>query len=393
MIDSMDHPARILVVDDEQPLMEAVCEALTQAGYPVEGYVAAEDALAELRTRSFDLLLTDLMMPGMGGIALVRAALRIDSELVCLVMTGHGTIESAVEAMKSGALDYVLKPFKSGVLLPTITRALIIGELRRQKATLANILGERTAELQFANRELQAFAQSVSHDLRAPLDAIAEFSGLLVEKGTALGEARMRQLIERIHANALHMGLVIDDLLKLSRISRTELAWGHVDISAMAGEIVSDLRNAEPARRVHVDIAPGLRAEGDRGLLRIAFENLLGNAWKYTGKRVHANIELGTEPDSQGGPVYFVRDNGAGFDMAHATKLFQPFRRLHSSSEFPGTGVGLSIVSRIVERHGGRIWAEAVEGEGACFRLTLGSAPAPALSARRLPMDGMERSL
>lgn len=270
-------------------------------------------------------------------------------------------------------------------------------EVRQLNTELETRVAARTAELEAANRALESFNSAVSHDLRAPLDAITGFSSLLAKKGGALSEARAQQLPGRIHANALHMGTLIDNLLKLSQISRRQLDWRAIDLSAMAAEIVSGLREGEPARDVQVDIELGLVARGDPGLLRIALENLLGNAWKYTGQCADARIELRAERGAgEDGPVYLIRDNGAGFDMALAVHLFEPFRRMHKSTDFQGTGIGLSIVRRVVEQHGGRIWAESAEHQGACFRFTLGAAPAVAgdpadraggraISAARLP--------
>jgi signal transduction histidine kinase len=258
-----------------------------------------------------------------------------------------------------------------------------IGERRQSEAAVRRV----NARLASANAELDAFCYSVSHDLRAPLRAIDGFSLALVED---LGErlaAAERELLARIRAAAQRMAQLIDDLLRLSRISRTELALRPVDLSALAAEIVAGLRGREPLRRAAIDIQPEVRAQGDERLLRIVLENLLGNAWKFTRHREQARIEFGTERDvgvgtgavgvaggdgAGGGPVYLVRDDGAGFDMQYAAQLFAAFQRLHSASEFEGTGIGLATVARIVHLHGGRVWAEAAVGRGAAFRFTLG---------------------
>jgi signal transduction histidine kinase len=390
VVPKMPAAARILVVDDERALMKALCETLEAEGYEPVGFTSASDAVAALREEPFDLLLTDLMMPGMDGIALIRAAMGVDPNLVCLLITGHGTIGTAVDAMQSGALDYILKPFKASALLPAVARGMAVRRLRQEKTVLERGLSDRTKELQAANQELEALAYSVAHDLRAPLAAITGFSAVMADRVTVLSECRVRELAGRVHANAVHMGTLFDDLIKLSRTSRAELRRSDVDLSAMAETIVADLRSAEPSRTVRLSIEPGIRVQGDAGLLRVAFENLLGNAWKYTNKRVDSHIELRSERDAQGELVLAIRDNGVGFDMAYAQSLFKPFRRLHGAGEFPGTGIGLSIVRRVVERHGGRIWAEATEGLGACFRLTLplpfGRSP-PGMWAESMPGD------
>lgn len=366
---------RILVVDDERSLLNALTESLSLQGYQVLGFDAPEDALAALRAGAWDVLITDMMMPGVDGMALLRAALQIDAELVCLVITGHGSVDAAVEAMKSGASDFILKPFQASTLVSTISRALAVRRLRRERESLFNSLQQRTSELLAANRELEAFAHSVSHDLRAPLAAIMGFSDLLIERGAELDAARAKHLNGRICANARHMMATMDNLLKLGQASRGELRISTIDLSAMAAEIVAELALGASERRVQVDIAPGLSARGDPGLVRTALENLLGNAWKYTAGRSEACIQVGAEAEpGSGDQVFLVRDNGAGFDMSAAGRLFQPFHRLHSSTEFPGTGIGLSIVRRVVERHAGRIWADAAPGKGATFRFTLGKA-------------------
>jgi len=229
---------------------------------------------------------------------------------------------------------------------------------------------DRTRELELANRELEAFTYSVSHDLRAPLRAIDGFSEALLEeyedKLDDEGKTYLRYLQEGSH----EMSDLIDGLLMLSRSTRGELYLEQVDLSAMAGTVIADLRKAEPERRVTVRVAAGVEVCADPRLLKVVLENLLGNAWKYTSKRSDARVEFGVE-DKEKETVYFVRDNGAGFDMAYADKLFLPFHRLHKSDEFPGIGIGLATVQRIIHRHCGLIWADSAVGEGATFYFTL----------------------
>jgi PAS domain S-box-containing protein len=221
-----------------------------------------------------------------------------------------------------------------------------------------------------ANRELESFSYSVAHDLRAPLRAIEGFSqALLEDHGPAL-DPTGQDYLARIRAAARRMSGLIDDLLALSRVSRAELRREHVDLSALARAAVTTLETADPARRVDVTIAPGLAAVGDPKLLAIVLDNLIGNAWKFTQRTDPARIEVAAR-DQDGRRVYFVRDNGAGFDQAYADKLFGVFQRLHSAADFPGTGIGLATVKRIIERHGGRVWAEGVAGQGATFSFTL----------------------
>ena len=359
--------ARLLIVDDEAAQRHALCETLEVQGFDAVGCGDAEAALAELRRRPVDLLLTDLMMPGTDGIALLRAARQIDPNLVAIIMTGEGTIASAVEAMRSGAFDYILKPFKLSAILPVLSRALAVRRLRLHNAALEQQLRQHAAELEAANRELDAFTRSASHDLRAPLNAVLGFSSLLVQDfSTQLGAQQRGWLVE-IERAARQMSQLIDDLMRLSQLGRQALNLQAVDMAALARSVADELRAQQPQRpRLDVQIDALPPALADAALLRQVFVNLLSNALKFTRRTASPAIHVGHDAQA-----YFVRDNGEGFDMAQAGKLFQAFNRLHRSDVFEGTGVGLSIVQRIVQRHGGRVWAAAAPGQGATFYFTL----------------------
>ncbi len=243
-------------------------------------------------------------------------------------------------------------------------------DLRASEARLEQRVAQRTQELTVANRELESFSYSVSHDLRAPLRAVDGFSqALLEDEGERISEDGHEHL-RRLRAAATRMGQLIDDLLRLSRLSRAELTREPVDLSALARDVTDGLKRTEPGRDATFDIAPGLTTRGDARLLRVVLENLLGNAWKFTSQRSGARIEFFAE-SQDGRPHYCVRDNGVGFDMAYSGKLFSPFQRLHRPTEFPGTGIGLATVQRIIHRHGGDITAEAAPDGGATFRFTL----------------------
>ena len=237
-----------------------------------------------------------------------------------------------------------------------------------------DISARKRAEAIAAERaiELEAFSYSVSHDLRTPLRAIDGFTRILLEDHTAQLDPEGRSHLDRVRRAVLRMGSLIDDLLELSRVGRTEMRLSDVNLTRLANEQIDQLRAGDPARSVQVSIAPDLAGCGDENLLRLVLQNLLGNAWKYTRFTPDARIEFG-ETLQNGETVYTIRDNGAGFDMTYANKLFQPFERLHRSDEFEGTGVGLATVARIIRRHGGRVWAEAETGKGARFHFTLGS--------------------
>ena len=227
-----------------------------------------------------------------------------------------------------------------------------------------------TADLRSANAELEAFSYSVSHDLRAPLRSIDGFSQALIEDAGPSLTTEARGHLDRIRAAAQRMAQLIDDLLMLSRVSRTEMNRQQVDLTDLAVRIVGDLRGQSPERTVDSIIAAGMTVQGDPRLVRIALENLIGNAFKFTAGRDGACVEIG-QTGASAPAVFYVRDNGAGFDPAYASRLFGPFQRLHSASEFPGTGIGLATVRRIVHRHGGRAWAEGKPGRGACVYFTL----------------------
>jgi signal transduction histidine kinase len=246
-------------------------------------------------------------------------------------------------------------------------------EVNRINAELEQRVRHRTFELEASNRELEAFAYSVSHDLRAPLRGIDGWSLALLEDCSGSLDNSGRQYLNRVRAETQRMGTLIDDLLQLSRVSRGEMKLDQVDITALANCIVDRLRDAQPERSIEFAIEPGLVAFGDARLLEIALTNLLSNAVKFTSTQNPALIEFG-RLEKEGEMAFYVRDNGAGFDMAYAGNLFGAFQRLHKISEFPGTGIGLATVQRIVRRHGGRVWADARVNRGATFCFTLGAA-------------------
>lgn len=273
----------------------------------------------------------------------------------------------------SAALVFVLlKRYERAQHLAT--RALIESqnEVRQINTELEHRVHARTLQLESANRELEAFAYAVSHDLRAPLRSMSGFSQILEENAPDALDERSRGYLRRIRDASLRMSTLIDDLLSLSRISRSEFVPRVTSLSQIVAEAAATIRDRYPEREVHLEIEPGMTVHGDTRLLRIAMENLLDNAWKYTAHTQSPQVKVGSQPSAEA-TVYFVQDNGVGFDMAYASKLFGPFQRLHAESQFPGTGIGLVTVQRIVARHGGRIWAHAELNHGATFHFTLGA--------------------
>jgi PAS domain S-box-containing protein len=251
-----------------------------------------------------------------------------------------------------------------GIFFTAIIRDISGRKLRDEQLQTVN------AQLEAANKELESFSYSVSHDLRAPIRSIDGFSAILQQDYADLLDERGRDCLNRVRAAAQRMFGLLDAMLTLSRVTREEMRREVVDLSALARSVASDLHRTQAERTVEFSVAPGLVAIGDASLIRVVLENLLGNAWKFTSRQPHARIEFGVS-DAPGSQGYFVRDNGAGFDMAYINRLFGAFQRLHTVDDFPGTGIGLPTVQRIVHRHGGRVWAEGRVGGGATFYFTL----------------------
>jgi two-component system, NtrC family, sensor kinase len=397
---------RLLAVDDSPTYLHALADQLQAEGFDVVQAASGEQAIELLAVQQVDCILLDLMMPGLSGIETcrrIKAAPSVrDTPLIAL--TAHDGRDAMIEVLAAGADDFVSKASAGDVLGARVkaqirrkklsdeyrqvrerllrsereaTEAHAARALAETRAQLAEQLARANEELAAANRalatanhELEAFSYSVSHDLRAPLRGIDGFSqALLDDYGSTLPE-QGQSYLTRIRAGAQRMAELIDDLLMLSRVSRADLRRERVDLSAIAQSVVDDLRRTEAAREVQLRIQAEVIAPADPRLMKITLENLLGNAWKFTAKTAAAVIEFGAVRED-GELVYFVRDNGAGFDMKYAKRLFGAFQRLHADKDFSGTGVGLATVQRIIHRHGGRIWAAADVGHGATFSFTL----------------------
>lgn len=364
------HKFNLLIVDDEPASMRALCDTLEYEGYRTYGYTSAADALAAMRDRGFDLLLADLQMPGTNGIDLIKSAQLIDPTLVAVIMTGHGALETAVAAMKAGALDYIQKPIKLATALPVLERALAVRQLRIEKKRLEESVRIRTEELKIANRELEAFSYSVSHDLRSPLRAVSTFTqALLSEHADSLNDEG-RRLLQNVNAGAAHMDRLITDLLRLSQLNRQELRRQPARLTELVARIIEDMAAERSGREIEFVVADFPTWQVDVGLMQQVFVNLISNAVKFTRERARARIEIGYRMNGTT-LVCFVKDNGVGFNMKYMNKLFGVFQRLHSADQFEGTGVGLSIVRRIVERHGGTVWVDGTQDQGATFYFSL----------------------
>jgi two-component system sensor histidine kinase/response regulator len=380
----------ILLVDD-QPANLVALEAMLQGlGQNLIKAESGREALKWLLTHDFAVILLDVKMPDMDGFetaALIRQRDKSRHTPILFLTAADNTQTHAVRGYAVGAVDYLVKP-----VVPEFVRSKVAvfvelakkNELLRRQAELlarseqaARELAETRAELvrdlEHKNRELESFSYAVSHDLRAPLRRIDSFSRAVLEsQGGRLDEAGQR-FLARVREASQQMSQLIDDVLYLSRVTRAELRDQEVDLSSLAALALARLQEAESTRQVEIKIRPAVVVMGDGQLLRIALENLLENAWKFTAKEPSARIEFGVTQVA-GEPTYFVRDNGAGFDMTYADRLFGPFQRLHPQTEFPGSGIGLATVQRIIHRHGGRVWAEGLVGQGATFQFTLGRA-------------------
>jgi signal transduction histidine kinase len=394
-------PVKILLVDDSPENLlsaEAVLESLGQELVTAE---SGREALRYLLDEDVAVILLDVMMPEMDGFdtaELIRQRER--SRLTPIIfLTALGRSQEHIRrGYDLGAVDYITKPFVPEILRSKVS---VLVELHRKSVLLEQqsaLLERRNAELQQAiqrsrqaeeeinalnrhlerrvselnevNRELETFSYSVSHDLRGPLSRIAGFSKALLEFHQDGLDEEGVVFLNRIEHSATRMCELVEDLLNFSRLTRVEMKEAEVDLSAMADAAAAEIAAREPQRAVDFAIARNVRVWGDPALMQAAIVNLLENSWKFTGKHATARIEFGAA-ERDGEMVYFLRDDGAGFDMRDAQRLFGPFQRLHKQSDFEGTGIGLATVERIIRRHGGRIWAEGEIERGATFYFTL----------------------
>jgi len=354
--------ARILVVDDNADMRDYLVRLLAPRWH-VEVAEDGQAALAKACDQPPDLVLSDVMMPRLDGFGLLHELRRhpLTCHVPVVLLSARAGEDAVVQGIETGADDYLVKPFSARELLARVQTHLELARLRRAWSS----------ELERANQELEAFSYSVSHDLRAPLRAIDGFSNALLNEYASHLDPQARHYLHRVRAGTQRMAQLIDDLLNLSRITRASLRRQPLDLTDLARKILLELEAQAPERKMEIHVADGLAAHADPRLVRAMLENLLGNAWKFTSKRPFGRIEVGKdERDTE--TVFFIRDNGAGFDMEYAKRLFVAFQRLHTEAEFEGTGIGLATVYRIVARHDGRIWAESVLGQGATFFFTLG---------------------
>ena len=366
---------RLLGVDDEAPQQRALCEILVDQGYDVVGCTDPLVALEKLDQSSFELLLTDLQMPGIDGIELTRRAQAVAPDMVIVLMTAHGSIGSVVDAMKNGAIDYVQKPFRISGIVPAVERALEVQRLRVNNRRLEAEVSQQVKELVAVNQELDAFAARLAHDLRGPLVNMRSILAMALQDSTAAQDGQHAELLRRgVQSGDLALRMV-RDLLDFARLGNQPLTMAPLQLDEVLQGALATVKPHCEGRQIEWNIGPLPKLQGHAGLLQQAFVNLLGNAIKYTSARPVAHISVVASSMDDGGHAIVFSDDGAGFDPKHADQLFKPFRRLHTADEFVGEGMGLANVRRIVERHGGTVTAQGRLGEGATFSLVL---PAPA---------------
>jgi signal transduction histidine kinase len=356
-------PPTVLIVDDVPENLTVLGELL-QPAYRVLAARSGAQALEIAARQPPDLILLDVLMPGMDGymvLARLRAA-PATAEVPVIFVTALDDTADEQRGLDLGAADYLTKPLRPPVVLARVRNQLDLRQAMAQMRSHGEAL-ERMVH------DLEAFSYTVSHDLRAPLRAINGFAEMIRETDAERLSQESRQLLERIVANSIRMGDMMDDILDYSRAERAKMEAAPLDLGRLAAEVVKDLAEGYPAARVSVGPLPTVRA--DRTMLKQVFANLIGNALKYSAKRDAPVVEIGMR-DTPRGREIFVRDNGTGFDMRYAGKLFGMFQRMHGHQEFSGTGIGLAIVKRLVERHGGTIRAEAAPERGATFSFTLG---------------------
>jgi signal transduction histidine kinase len=367
----------ILVVDDDSTKRFALKTILAPLGENVVEASSGADGLRQLLRQEFAVVLLDVRMPMMDGFEtaqLIRQRPRSELTPIIFVTALDQAETDMGRGYDLGAVDFVFAP-----VVPAILRAKVAvfvelyraqQELRRYRSQLEVLVEERTTALTAINRELEAFSYSVSNDLRAPLIAFDGMSkALLDDYGNKL-DKKAKDYLHRMRRASQRMTSVFDGLQSLFRLTSGEIHREPIDFTAMAKEVVREIRAEEPIRKVKVEIAEGMKGSGDKRLVRILLANLLNNAWKFTASEQEPRIEVGTEI-VDGESRVFVRDNGVGFDMIYAHRLFGAFQRLHSQSDFEGAGIGLATARRIINRHGGRIWAEGAVGEGATFYFVL----------------------
>jgi len=365
------HSHRLLIVDDEALLGRTLGNYFKTRGHEVTICTSGQDALARDDLADVDLLIADLQMPHMSGIELIGRLQAINPDLSAILITGHASLDSAVQALRSGAVDYLQKPFTLEALDAVVERTLHTQRLRLANRQLQEQLRARNTELEAVNQELDAFAARLAHDLRGPLNNVRGIIAFVREELGPQTDAEMGELLDRAVRSGDQALRMVNDLLDFARLGHGHLQLAPLPLGALVARCVESLAAHLPRERCVIEVGELPVVLGHEGLLGQVFLNLLDNALKYTEPKPNMLIRIEARPRDDGRVDIRVSDNGVGFEPAQASQLFLPFRRLHRDSEFTGAGMGLANVKRIVERHGGQVRAESAPGEGATFTVTL----------------------
>jgi len=377
--DPVGHGISLLYVEDEPDSRKMLSEIIGHRYPDVRVFVAenGEAGLESFKRNRPEIVVTDINMPVTDGIKMATEIKSLGPATEIIALTAYTNTQHLLQAIEIGISHYILKPIDMEQIFKVIDKALALirseRAIARQNDVIRNLnadLVKKTAELEMANQDLESFNYTVAHDLRGPLAVISGYSQVLLDMHASQLDDAGKGYLKVINQEIFRMSNLTSALLKFSVHSRKRLAKRSINLSAMANEIKGKLMAQEPGRQVDFCIAEGVNGYGDPDLLRVVLENLLGNAWKYTVKMNDVRIEFGTINEEED-LVYFVRDNGPGFEQQDAEKLFAPFKRLHRDDEIEGSGIGLSTVYRIIQRHGGRIWAEGEKDKGAVFFFTL----------------------
>ena len=377
--DQEDSGISLLYVEDEPATRALICEIIGRRYPDLRLIVAAngEEGIQTFMVNRPEIVLTDINMPLVNGLRMAEEIKLLNPATEIIALSAHSNPEHLLQAIEIGISHYILKPIDIEQLFRVLDKSLdmILSErlVKRQNKVILELnseLAAKAAELESANRELESFNYTVAHDLRSPMVTISGFAQILLERNASELDDTGKEYLQLINSSVSRMNNLIEALLKFSMSQRKQIVKKWVSLSEIAADIKSDLQMQNPLRKVTFRVDEGINGYCEPGLMRIVLDNLLGNAWKYTAKKGEALIEFGTINKNED-LVYFIGDNGEGFDQQDSTRLFAPFQRLQSDNEIEGFGIGLATVSRIIQRHGGRIWAEGERGKGATFYFTL----------------------
>lgn len=363
---------QIVIVDDNPENLRALKVILEERGYVVRAAISGKLALSAINEARPDLILLDIMMPEMDGYEVCQQLKSMPGtrDIPVLFISALDGTTDKIRAFEVGGLDYISKPFYSEEVIARVRTHISLSRAQHKLEEAYDSLKDHADKLENANNELAAFSYSVSHDLRAPLRAIGGFSQILAEDYADVVDENGKDCLQRISSGVNKMGRLIEDILQLSKLSTAELVRHKVDMSSLAKDVVRKLCEQNSDRQVQVSIASDMQSCSDGLLITILLTNVIGNAWKYTQKTDSPTIEIGVEKKGHE-KIFFVRDNGAGFDMKYADGIFKPFKRLHSEAEYEGTGIGLATVQRIIKLHGGRVWVESEINKGTTIYFVL----------------------